>query len=78
MSSFTITRTFECASQNHVTLSVTGDVQYTYHGDIDDLTAPITNEEKQAFIKVLLRIARIGRTRAQVRTALANGYTVNL
>ena len=78
MASMTITRTAECAAQNHVTLAVTGDVAYTYHGDLDDLTAPITDADKAAFLRVLLRFAKIGRTRAQVRTALANGFTVTV
>lgn len=74
----TITRTAECAAQNHVTLSVTGDVTYTYRGDLEDLTAPITDADKDAFLRVLLRFAKIGRTRAQVRTALGNGFTVTV
>lgn len=78
MASLTFTRTWECASQNHVTINVTGDVTYTFHGDIDDLTRPVTEEEKEAFMKVLLRVAKIGRTRAQIRNALANGYTVTI
>lgn len=78
MASITLTRTFECAAQNHIGIAVTGDVSYTYHGDMADITAPITDSEKQAFIKVLLRIAKIGRTAAQVRTALTNGYTVTI
>lgn len=78
MASITLTRTFECAAQNHITLNVTGDVSYTFHGDMGDITSPISEDEKQAFIKVLLRIAKIGRTRAQVRTALTNGYTVTV
>jgi len=78
MASMTIQRTFECANQNHVTLNITGDVQYTYHGDMTDLTEPLTEDEKHAFVKVLLRFAKIGRTRAQIRTALTNGVTVTV
>lgn len=78
MASITLTRTFECANQNHITLNVTGDVSYEFHGVLDDIMEPVTNEEKDAFVKVLLRIAKIGRTRAQVRTALGNGYMVTI
>lgn len=78
MASMTITRTFECASRNHVTLAVTGDVEYTYNGDMIDLTATVTDAEKEAFVKLLIRFARIGRTNAQVRTALTNGVTVTI
>lgn len=78
MASLTFTRTWECASQNHITINVTGDVEYTFHGDMDDLTGPVTEADKAACLKVLLRIAKIGRTRAQIRNALANGYTVTI
>ena len=78
MSSITITRTSECANQNHVVLEVSGDVSYTYRGDMDALTSPVTEEEKEAFIKVLMKIAKIGRTRAQIRNGLTNGYVINI
>lgn len=78
MASIILTRTAECAAQNHMDISVTGDVTYTFHGELEDILSPITDAEKDAFIKVLLRIAKIGRTKAQVRTALGNGYTVTI
>lgn len=78
MASFTLTRTRECGSQNHVTISVTGDVTYTFDGDMADLTGPVTEDEKEAFLKVLLRVAKIGRTRTQIRNALTNGYTITI
>ena len=78
MASITLTKTNECSSQNHLIVSVTGDVICTWHTNLDDITEQITDEEKIAFLKVLMRIAKIGRTRAQVRTALTNGYTVTI
>ena len=78
MASVTLTRTFECTAQNHIVIAVTGDVAYTYHGTLDDILEPVTEDEKDAFVKVLLRIAKIGRTKAQVRTALGAGYTVTI
>lgn len=78
MASMTLTRTSECAAQNHITIAVTGGVAYTFHGDMDDLTSPITEGEKDAFIKVLIRFAKIGRTKAQVRNALTAGVTVTI
>ena len=65
MATITLTRTFECTAQNHIVIAVTGDVAYTYHG-------------KDTFIKVLLRTAKIGRTKAQIRTALGAGYAVTI
>ncbi len=78
MSSLTLTRTQECAAQNHVVITVTGDVTYTYRGDMADLTGPISDAEKDAFVKLLIRFSKITRTNAQVRTALGNGATVTL
>jgi hypothetical protein len=78
MASMTLTRTAECAAQNHITIEISGDVQHTYHGDMDELTAPVTEAEKDAFVKLLIRFAKIGRTRAQIRNALGNGVTVTI
>ncbi len=78
MASLTLTRTLECAAQNHVVIAVTGDVTYTYRGDMADLTAPISDAEKDAFVKLLIRFAKISRTNNQVRTALTNGVTVTV
>ena len=78
MASITLTRTAECANLNHIVIAVTGDTTYTYRGTMDDITSPISDDEKDAFIKVLLRLAKIGRTNAAVRTALGNGYTVTI
>lgn len=78
MSTLTLTATNECAGQNHFDLTVTGDVQYTTHTELGDLTKPLTEEEKDAFIKVLIRVGAIGRSRNQVRNTLANGWTVTI
>ena len=78
MATITLTRTFECTAQNHIVIAVTGDVAYTYHGTLDDILAPISDNDKDTFIKVLLRTAKIGRTKAQIRTALGAGYAVTI
>ena len=78
MATITLTRTSECAAQNHIVIAVTGDVAYTYHGELEDILSPISDDEKDAFVKVFLRIAKIGRTKAQVRTALGTGYVVTI
>jgi hypothetical protein len=78
MASMNLLRSWECDSQNHVTINVTGDVSHTFHGDMTDLTSPMTEGEKDAFVKGLIRFAKIGRTNAQVRTALTNGVTVTI
>jgi hypothetical protein len=78
LATLNIIRTTECPAQNHVTIAVTGDVAHTYHGDMADFLAPMTNDEKNAFVKGLLRFAKIGRTNAQMRNALTNGVTVTV
>ncbi len=79
MANITLTKVYECAAGDHLRLSVTGDVPAQEFGIyLPDLAGAITDEEKQAFLKVLLRIAKIGRTQTQVKTALTNGYTITI
>jgi hypothetical protein len=67
-----------CASGNHFTLTATGDVSYTVQFSVEEFLAPLTKDEKDAFLKALVRFAMIGRTGAQVKTALINGVTVTV
>ena len=79
MASITFKKVYECAAGDHLRLTITGDVPSQEIGVyLPDLAGAITEEEKQAFLKVLLRVARIGRTQAQIKTALTNGYTINI
>lgn len=79
MASITFKKVYECAAGDHLRLTITGDVPSQEIGVyLPDLAGAITEEEKQAFLKVLLRVARIGRTQAQLKTALTNGHTINI
>lgn len=79
MASITFTKVYECAAGDHLRLAITGDVPAQEFGIyLPDLTGALTEEEKQAFLKVLLRIAKIGRTQSQIKNALTNGYTVTI
>lgn len=79
MANITFTKVYECAAGDHLRLAITGDVPSQEIGIyLPDLTGSITDEEKQAFLKVLLRVARIGRTQTQIKTALTNGYTITI
>jgi len=79
MANITFTKVYECAAGDHLRLAVTGDVPaQDVSIYLPDLTGSITDEEKQAFLKVLLRVARIGRTQTQIKTALTNGYTLTI
>ena len=79
MASITFKKVYECAAGDHLRLTITGDVPSQEIGVyLPDLAGAITEEEKQAFLKVLLRVARIGRTQAQLKTALTNGHTITI
>lgn len=79
MATITLQKVYECAAGDHLRVIVSGDVQAQDFGIyLPDLAGQITEEEKQAFLKVLLRVAKIGRTQQQVKTALTNGYTVTI
>ncbi len=79
MASITFKKVYECAAGDHLRLTITGDVPSQEIGVyLPDLTGSITDEEKQAFLKVLLRVARIGRTQTQIKNALTNGYTITI
>ena len=79
MATITLTKVYECAAGDHLRLAVTGDSPaqnvYIY---LPDLTGSVTEEEKQAFLKILLKVGRIGRTQNQVKNALTNGYTITI
>lgn len=79
MGTITLTKSFECTSGDHIRIAITGDVP---SNDISiympDLLEPINEEEKRAFLKVLLKVAKIGRNNNQVKTALTNGYTITI
>ena len=78
MSSLTLTTEYECAGGDHLRITVTGDVTATIPIYYPDMTGAITDEDKQIFLKVLLKIAKITRTKAQIKNGLAAGYTVTI
>jgi len=78
MASINLIRSVECPAQNHVTIQMTGDLNHEWHGTVDDLKSPMTDAEIETTIKGLIRLLKVGRTWAQVRDLLANGYTVTI
>lgn len=78
MSAVTITLTAICSGGNHLTFASTGDSVDTTQVDLAVLTEPLTDQEKDAFIKVIAKLAKIGRTLAQARTVLQAGVTVTV
>lgn len=78
MGSITLTKTRECAHGTHWNVAVSGDATGEIRILLSDLTDQITEEDKVAFFKVLMRIAKIKRTNAQLRNALNSGLTVTI
>lgn len=78
MASLTITLTDICSGGNHLKFEVTGARTQTIHGLRDEMSEPVTEEEAAAFLKVVCKLAKSGRTVAQARTVLQNGVTVNI
>ena len=62
----------------HLTFNATGDATETVMLDLDDLSGPLTQDEKDAFIKVIAKLAKLGRTLNQAKTLLQNGVTVTV
>ena len=78
MPTITLTRTNVCPSGNHFTINVTGDVSHTANYSVEEFLAPVTPEEKDLFIKMLIKFAKVGRTKAQAVNALDAGYQVTI
>jgi hypothetical protein len=76
MGTITLTKTSECADGTHLTISITGDFTGTMNIYTPDVAAPFTEDEKEAFLKGILRLSRKGRTNAQLKSALTTGLTV--
>ena len=78
MSAVTVTLTGICSGGGHLTFSVTGDATLTRMLDLSSLTDPIDAQDVEAFLKVITKLARKGRTQNQARVLLQNGVTVTV
>jgi hypothetical protein len=78
MATLTLKLTNLCPAGNHFTLTATGDVSHTVTFSANEFSEPVTEAEKDAFIKLLVKFAKIGRTATQVKTALTNGAVVTV
>lgn len=69
-----------CSSGGHVNISATvnGVSKGVHPFEADELLNDITDDEIAAAIKIVLRLYKIGKTRAQVRTAITSGLTVTV
>ena len=78
MSTITLTKTYECASGDHLAISVSGDAVGTINIYAPDLAGTITDDDREAFLRVLLRIAKKTRSKAQLKTLLTSGWTLTI
>lgn len=78
MGTITLTTVYECAGGDHLRISVTGDATDTLALYANDLTGPISDDERAIFLKVLLRLAKVGRSKQQIKNALASGLVVTV
>lgn len=77
MANATITLTNVCAGGEHWTFRVAvGAQNFDRVINRDDALGEITDEDKLIFLRVLLRLKKIGLTNAQVRALFENGVTV--
>ena len=78
MTAIVTTLTGVCSGGGHLTFSVTGDASLTQTLDLTNLTDPISDQEKEAFLKVICKMAKAGRTVNQAKTLLQAGVTVTV
>lgn len=78
MSSVTVTLTDICAGGNHLTFTASGDATDSTVIGLDEISAPLTKEEKDAFVKVIAKLAKMGRTVNQARILLQSGVPVTV
>lgn len=63
---------------NHFTFAITGDKTATVPLTRDEITQPITDDDVVAFLRVITKMARTGRTNNQAKTLLEAGVTVTV
>lgn len=78
MATLTLTLTEICSGGNHLTFEVSGDRQTSIVTDIRSLDEPLDQDDAAAFIRIITKMARAGRTRQQARALLEAGVTVTV
>lgn len=80
MARFTITLPPDgvCSGGNHLTFRVTGDRTATVRMDLSQITPALTEEDAEAFCRLIARLVKSGRTVAQARALLQAGVTVEI
>ena len=81
MASVNITGTFcnaNAGAHANVVLKVNGAAQGSYPLVFDDITAPVTDEEKALFTRLMLKLHYIGKTPSALRSDVIAGFTVTI
>jgi hypothetical protein len=78
VTTLTLTASAPCSGGEHFRLNVTGDFTRQFNLSVSDVIGPITDDQVQDAMLVLLRLYAKGKTRTQVRTGLAAGVVVTL
>lgn len=78
MSAVTITLVSTCSGGNHLTFTASGAKAATIKVLRDELLDAVSNEEALAFIKVVVKLAKSGRTLAQAKALLEAGVTITI
>ncbi len=82
MASITVTLTGTCATHGgsgaHLTFAVSGDAQRTFEMELSEAIAGVSQDDLLVFARCLLRLGKVGRTNAQLRTLFQNGVTVTV
>lgn len=73
-----IVQNSQCAGGGHkvITATLSGGQSRTLNFQRDEISAPITDEEIEAFVRVSIRLHKIGKTVSQVETDLSSGFVV--
>lgn len=80
MATIILTTVSVCAGGGHIQLNVqfNGNNKGTREVYADDVLAPFDDAEIDTFIKSVIRAYKVGKTPAQVKTALEVGLTVTI
>ena len=76
MAAIVTTLTAVCAGGNHLTFAITGAATREIVVDAQVVQEPIEERDIEGFLKVIVKLAKVGRTINQAKTALQAGVTV--
>ena len=78
MGTVTLQLTSQCSGGGHLTFTMTGDVTGEGTLSVDEIDEFLNSVGRKELLAVILRLAKIGRTPAQVKTLLQAGVTVTI